>query len=56
MNMTAIENAILAKMPNPELTRIVGEANYTNLNRIRKEVNQTYTGLTAHMGVEQMAI
>ena len=40
MNVSAIENAIVAKMPNPELTKILGEANYSNLNKIRTEVYQ----------------
>ena len=38
--MSAIENAIVANMPNPELMKIAGEANYSNLNKIRKEVYQ----------------
>ena len=40
MNVSAIENAIVAKMPNLELTKIEGETNYSNLNKIRKEVYQ----------------
>ena len=50
MNTTTIENAILEKMPNPELTRIVGEENYTNLNRIRKEVYQNLYAIKCPYG------
>ena len=50
MNMTAIENAILAKMPNPELIRIVGKANYTNLNKVHKEVYQNLYAIECPYG------
>ena len=59
MNVSAIENAIVGKMPNLEITKFLGEANYSNLNKIRKEVFQNlYTikspyggGANGHLGM-----
>ena len=45
-----LENAIVAKMPNPELTKIVGEANYANLNKVRKEVYQNLYAIDSPYG------
>ena len=50
MNVTAIKSAIVAKMPNPELTKIIGEGNYSNLNKIRKEVYQNLYAIECPYG------
>ena len=50
MNVSVIENAIEAKTPIPEPTKILGKANYCNLNKIRKEVYQNLYAIESPYG------